>query len=129
MGLKVVGMGLVALIFCACSSYPPQHTPAAREPSASAAAVKNPVAASAANGTTPAPNHTFIKAGYQATTFKGQLYYCRTEAVTGTQFKRKVCLTEAQMREEQVKTQDMKDSLSLPHASPPCIQMSLCAGG
>ena len=127
MGLKVVGMGLVALIFCACSSYPPQHTTAAREPSASAAAVKNPVAAAAANGSTPAPNHTFIKAGYQATTFKGQLYYCRTEAVTGTQFKRKVCLTEAQMREEQVKTQELKDALTLQHASLPCTPMPQCA--
>jgi len=112
MGLKVVGIGLMALIISACASPPRQRT----------------LSAPAANGTTPALTRAFIKAGYAATTYKGRLYYCRTEEVTGTQFKRRVCLTEAQMQEEQRKAQQMRDLMLEQRAGAPCIPMPQCAG-
>jgi len=136
MGLKVVGIGLMALIISACASPPRQRTPVAQQPAPvaqkaaapAAAAATNPVAAPAANGNTPALTRAFLKAGYAATTYKGRLYYCRTEEVTGTQFKRRVCLTEAQMQEEQRKAQQMRDLMLEQRAGAPCIPMPQCAG-
>ncbi len=128
MGLKVVGMGLLALLLCACSNPPRQPAPAAREPSASAAAVTGSAAAPAANATTPEVDATYIKAGYKATMFKGQVYYCRMEDVTGTQFKRKVCLDEAHMRDEQRKNREMQDSIMRQRTNPACTPMPTCAG-
>ena len=118
MDLKVVGMGVIALMINACSSPPRRHTPAAPEPTASAAAVTNTVAAPAANGTTPAVDRALIKAGYQPAMFNGKIYYCRMEASTGSQITSKVCLNEAQVQELQRKGQEMRDWMSQPKALP-----------
>ena len=66
-------------------------------------------------------NRTLIQAGYKASTFKGQVVYCRQELVTGTGFKRKVCLDEAQLREEERKIQAMQDQMMRTQASPSCM--------
>jgi hypothetical protein len=139
MALKFVGVGLIAVIISACSSYPRQQTPAGQAPSASAAAVTHPVAAPVAIGTaptangitptsTPAIDRAYIKAGYEAKMYQGQLYYCRMETATGTQFKRRVCLNEAQMRQEQLKSQEIRNILNRPNPSKSCTPMPQCGG-
>ena len=39
-------------------------------------------------------NRALIAQGYQPSTYRGQLYYCRKEKLTGSQFTHRVCLTE-----------------------------------
>jgi hypothetical protein len=85
------------LIFCVaaamagCASAPkPAAPPAASSPPATAAEV----------------NQRLVSQGYQATTYRGQLVYCRTEKVTGSQFSHKTCLSEADLELLQTKTQD-----------------------
>ena len=131
MDLKFVGVGLVAVIISACSSSPRQPTPAGERPSAPAAAVANQVAAPAPNGTAPTPaiDRAYIKAGYEAKMYKGQVYYCRLETATGTQFKSRVCLNEAQMRQEQLKSQEIRNLMNRPGPSLTCTPMPQCAGG
>ena len=48
-----------------------------------------PVAAS-----TKPVSRALIAQGYQPSTYRGQLYYCRKEKLTGSQFTHRVCLTE-----------------------------------
>jgi hypothetical protein len=121
MVLQVVGMGLFALILSACSSYPRHNMPAAGAPPPSGAV-------SLADGATPAIDPALIKAGYEVKNVKGQNFYCRTEVLTGSQFRRKVCLDEAQIREEQLKNREAKDTLMRQRAGPACTPMPQCAG-
>src|SRR5947207_1517717 len=39
-------------------------------------------------------NRALVAQGYRPTTYRGQLYYCRKQKLTGSQFTHKVCLTE-----------------------------------
>ena len=39
-------------------------------------------------------SRALIAQGYQPSTYRGQLYYCRKEKLTGSQFTHRVCLTE-----------------------------------
>ena len=48
-----------------------------------------PVAAS-----TKPVSRALIAQGYQPSIYRGQLYYCRKEKLTGSQFTQRVCLTE-----------------------------------
>ena len=138
MGLKVLGIGLIALSLAACSSRPPSPAPVAHE--TAAAAVATNAAATNAAAATPAKSATelaaegvnidrsYIKAGFKPTMYKGQLFYCRTVDVTGTSFKKKVCLDEAHMREEVRKIQEMQDAMIRGRANPPCTPMPACGG-
>ena len=105
MGLKPLGTALVVLTLAACSSQP-------RQPAAAAA---------------PVLNRKLVSAGYRVTTIKGEIYYCRTVDLTNTNFKKKVCLTEAQLREEERKTNEMQDQMMHQQASPSCMGPT-CAG-
>jgi hypothetical protein len=39
-------------------------------------------------------DRALVAQGYRPTTYRGQLFYCRKEKLTGSQFTQKVCLTE-----------------------------------
>ena len=39
-------------------------------------------------------NRALVAQGYRPTTYRGQLFYCRKQKLTGSQFTQKVCLTE-----------------------------------
>src|ERR1043165_3781912 len=123
MNVKALGTAFIALTLTACSSQPREPAATTKAP-ATVAATAAPAAAVAApaaalNGTPtastssqpPVLNRTLISAGYKATTIKGEVFYCRTVDVTGTQFKKKVCLTEAQLKDEERKIQQMQDEM------------------
>ena len=131
MGLKTFGMTLAMFALAACSSQPREPAPAA--PAAPAASNLAPSAAPAAvdaanpGATAPVLNRKLISAGYRATTIKGEIYYCRTVDLTNTTFKKRVCLTEAQLKEEERKTKEMQDQMLKTEASPSCMGPT-CAG-
>ena len=138
MGLKPLGTALVVLTLAACSSQPRQPASAARAtgapppaiaPAANLATAGAPAAADAGkpNAAAPVLNRKLVSAGYRVTTIKGEIYYCRTVDLTNTNFKKKVCLTEAQLREEERKTNEMQDQMMHQQASPSCMGPT-CAG-
>jgi len=124
---RIVGIVSAALL-TACSSQPRQPTahapaPAAATPAATAAAT--PVAATEGKG--PPVSRTLISAGYKPTTINGAFYYCRTEPVTNTAFKKKVCLNEAQIKDQERKTQEMQREMIRSQPNPSCLGPT-CAG-
>jgi len=133
MPLRTLGTMLVVLTLAACSSQPrePAVTPAPAAPAASLAPAAAPTAAAneaAPNAQGPVLNRKLISAGYRATTVKGEIYYCRTEDITNSSFKRRVCLTEAQLKEEERKTKEMQDNMLRQEMSPACTPMPACSG-
>ena len=84
--MKLTLMFSVAAVMAGCASPPKPAAP----PPATAAEV----------------NRSLVSQGYQATTYRGQLVYCRTEKLTGSQFSHKTCLSEADLKLLQTKTQD-----------------------
>jgi len=146
MNLKFLGIPFITLALAACSTQPtepsarapavapaavaapaPAATPAPTAAQAPAAASVTPAAAATtavvpdANGNVPVLNRSLIQAGYKATKIKGEIYYCRQEEVTGTSFKRKVCLNETQLRDEERKMKEMQDQMMRTQASPSCM--------
>jgi hypothetical protein len=133
MALRTVGTTLVVLTLAACSSQPrePAATPAPAAPAASLAPAAAPTAAAnaaAPNAQGAVLNRKLISAGYRATTIKGEIYYCRTVDMTNTSFKKRVCLTEPQLREEERKTKEMQDNMLRQEMSPACTPMPACSG-
>ena len=132
MNFKAFGIGLTVLTLAACSSQPTQPpsaanvaAPAAAAPPAAPAPSKSaaeavPVAATA-NGKPPALNRTLIQGGYKAATIKGEVYYCRQEDVIGTNFKKKVCLNEEQMKVQEQRMKEMQDEMLRTKTNPSCI--------
>lgn len=142
MGLKALGTTVLVLALAACSSHPRQPsapaagaaTPPAAAASATAAPAANlapgatPAAAANPNGQTPVLNRKLVSAGYRPTTIKGEIYYCRTVDLTNTNFKKRVCLTEAQLREEERKSTEMQDRILHQQGATPCPGTGNCAG-
>jgi hypothetical protein len=135
MALKTVGAAFIVLALTACAaSRPPKpfvSVMAATRPVAPAATSAAPAAltlVSNANGETAVLNSALITAGYKATPFKGAIYYCRTEDVTNTAFKRKVCLTETEIRDQERKTRELRDRMMRYQFAPPCTPFPSCAG-
>jgi hypothetical protein len=130
MNLKALGIALVALTLVACASQPMQPAanvaaPATTPPAAALAPSKSgaeavPVAVSA-DGKAPAVNRTFIQAGYKATSIKGEVFYCRQEDVIGTNFKKKVCLNEDQMKAQEERMKNMEEQMLKNQANPGCF--------
>ena len=121
MKLKVFGTAFIALGLAACSSQPTE--PSASVPAPAATGATPPAAAALApnaNGEAPVLNRSLVAAGYKATTIKGEIYYCRMEDVTNTAFKRKVCLNEAQLRDQERKTKELQDRMMRQQANPGC---------
>jgi hypothetical protein len=119
MNYKSFGTAFVVLALAACSSQPTEPTGNAPAPAASAAVAAPPAPALArsadakpnAGDEKPAINRTLISAGYKPTTIKGQTFYCRTEMITNSAFKKKVCLNETQIQQEERRIRQMQDDL------------------
>ena len=131
MNLKSFGIALTASTLAACSSQPtqpptaanvaapPTAAPLAAPAPSKSAAEAVPVAATA-DGKPPALNRTFIQAGYKATPIKGEMFYCRQEDVIGTNFKKKVCLNEDQMKAQEERMKIMQDEMARTKTNPGC---------
>jgi hypothetical protein len=127
MNLKVFGIALAAVALAACSSRPTEPTASAPAPAAAPAAPAVAAIADPATGKPFVLNKTLIAAGFKATPFKGGMYYCRTEMVTGTSFKKKVCLDEAHLRELERQTQELQNRMMDNPWSPACQPFPECA--
>jgi len=135
MTLKTLGAAFIVLALTACTPSRPTKpfvsVMAATRPAAPAATGATPAAAALvpnANGEAPVLNSALITAGYKATPFKGAVYYCRMEDVTNTAFKRKVCLDEAQLKEQERKTKELSERMLRQQWSPACTPFPSCAG-
>ncbi len=54
--------------------------------------------------TTPDP--ALLRRGYKASMHSGQLYYCRSEDLTGSRFPKVVCQTADQIKQQEQNTRD-----------------------
>jgi hypothetical protein len=82
--------------------HPVATTPVGRTAKAAFLQVKN-----ADGSVTRLPlNMDLLKQGYHSGLRKGQVMYCRTEQLTGSRFKTEVCLSEAQILDEQQHARD-----------------------
>ena len=66
-------------------------------------------------------NQDLLKKGYKVVKRDGKIGYCRAEQMTGTQFKKTICLTEDQIREEARRTTETSDSMERQRWNPPCM--------
>jgi hypothetical protein len=84
----------------------------AAQPAAAPAAQPVAATATSANGAAPVPavNKDLLKQGYHTGLRHGQLVYCRTEQLTGTRFKSQVCMSEAQILDEQKRARDQMNA-------------------
>jgi hypothetical protein len=68
-------------------------------------------------------NRALVAQGYRPTAYRGQLFYCRKQKLTGSQFTQKVCLTEQEAAlQERVAQDEMMKRNSAGKCLPP-----LCA--
>lgn len=118
--MKIYVALICAACIAACSSQPSAPSkPVVPESSGAAAAAAAPKAqvatapaadAAAADGV----NQAYLKRGYKAVNQNGTLLYCRTELVTGSNFKTTTCLTSDQMKSLDQQLQNSKDQLRSP---------------
>lgn len=65
-------------------------------------------------------NRALVAQGYRPTTYRGQLYYCRKQKLTGSQFTQKVCLTEQEAAlQERIAQDEMTKRNSAGKCLPP----------
>src|SRR5262245_30063373 len=106
----------VALTLAACTTQPAAPV-VAQAPVAAPAPATAPAEAKLAEAKpvlmVPAGtlNRKLIAAGFKATAVGNQIYYCRQEAVIGTGFKKKICLNEAQLRDQELNSKGMQDRM------------------
>ena len=66
-------------------------------------------------------NKDLLKKGYKVVKRDGKIGYCRAEQMTGTQFKKTICLTEDRIREQARRTTETSDSMERQRWNPPCM--------
>jgi len=66
-------------------------------------------------------NKDLLKKGYQVVKRDGRIGYCRAEQITGTQFKKTICVTEDQIREQARRTTETSESMERQRWNPPCM--------
>ncbi len=121
--MKVAAIVLGAMAVVACSSAPPRTA----APSAASAPASPAAAPAAVGAASPAQvNPKLVSRGYKAVKYQGAYVYCRSEAVTGTQFQKKVCLTEAAIKDIEAKTQETVDSMNKQRTGPACFKAPNC---
>ena len=101
--MKWMSLGVTMAILSGCASKPPPPPPSApADPSAKQV------------------NRALIAQGYQPSTYRGQLYYCRKEKLTGSQFTQRVCLTEQEAAlQERIAQDEMNKRNSVGKCVPP----------
>lgn len=95
----------IALIVTACAASPPPKKAAPAPESIKVSEV----------------NQDLLKKGYKVVKRDGKIGYCRAEQMTGTQFKKTICLTEDQIREQARRTTETSDSMERQRWNPPCM--------
>jgi hypothetical protein len=88
---RLVTFVCMTVLATACASRPSTNQTAPGEPMASQPAAPQPVAGEK-EGDAMTVNLALVKKGYQAVKSGKRIAYCRSEVVTGTQFKRKVSM-------------------------------------
>jgi hypothetical protein len=68
----------------------------------------------------------YARRGYRPALVHGELLYCRSESVTGTQFPSAVCVSEQQIKDADAKTRDTTRSRAM-HPNLQCHNQD-CAG-
>jgi hypothetical protein len=100
--IRPITVVIFALSAAACSG-----TPRSAEPAAGTAAQPKPAPQ------TPADvDLSLVKAGYSVRRLHGEVFYCRTEVITGNRIASQVCLTAAQIQGEKqdvIKARDILD--------------------
>ena len=87
--------------------------------SATGTAVTPATAAPTAPSAKPV-NRALIAEGYQPSSYRGQLFYCRKEKLTGSQFTQRVCLTEQEAAlQERIAQDEMNKRNSAGKCLPP----------
>ncbi len=95
--MRIAGLVVLSML-AACAAAPNKRGP-------------EPLLASNPAAGQPPVNQELVKAGYAPNMYKGQLVYCRSEAVTGTTFRSKVCQSEAAIKDREQKTRDEINSV------------------
>ena len=116
--VKWLGFVLATALLGACAT-PPAQAPAAARPAAPAAA---PATSSAAAAPVSLPKASLVSRGFKPEQYRGGTVYCRSEAVTGTSFKRKVCMTEDQIKEQDRVAQQAGQDMSRQKTGPACMK-------
>ncbi len=105
----------------------PQRTvppPSPAQPPPVAAASQTGTGGTALAATTPSttsattPDPALLRRGYKASMRKGQLYYCRSEDLTGSRFPKVVCQTADQIKQQEENT---RDTLGTTRPQGPCV--------
>jgi hypothetical protein len=120
--MKLAVGALSTLAAVACASTPKEIAtpapPAARTPSAEPT---NAAASSAERATGAEVNAKLVGQGYKPVKVKDAFVYCRMEAMTGTQFKKRVCLTEAAIHDLEEQTKQTQESMTRQRTGPACF--------
>jgi hypothetical protein len=128
-----VAISIALLSASASQPHPATAPPGTVAPAAELAAASPapPTAAAAAAATSPegarattsnlTPDPALLKQGYKVQTYHGQLMYCHTEEITGSQLTRKVCLSAEQIR---ARTENAREIMDTRRSDASCGQMS-----
>jgi len=123
--------GIASLVLaCASRNHVATDRPPATTTSASTAVASTPLAtnmttaASSANEQTETLDQSLIKRGYRPRRIKGQLRYCQAQTLTGTHFDNTVCLTSAEIKVNDKKTQSDLDTIN--RKPPPKCPFNSC---
>jgi hypothetical protein len=106
--IKPIVLIIFATLVVACSAAPRKPEPA---PQMVAATNSAPAAATAPSSDVD-PN--LVRAGYSVLRRHNEVYYCRTEIITGNRIATRVCLTSAQIQDEKHDVTKAKDIMNQP---------------
>jgi hypothetical protein len=108
------GAMLLVALAAGCSGNRDLAKPATAAPAESA-----PATAGGSHALAGSPvNQALVKQGYRPKMYDGRLLYCRSEMITGTNFRSQVCLTEAQVADLARQSEHTQDDLKRSHAGP-----------
>jgi hypothetical protein len=119
--MKVAATLLGTMAVVACASPPPKAVAPAVASVPASAAPGTTAGAPAADAAPAQVNPKLVSQGYKAVKYQGAYVYCRSEPVTGTQFQKKVCLTEAAIKDIEAKTQETVDGMTKQRSGPSCF--------
>jgi hypothetical protein len=123
--LTLACLAMLAAVACSSTPTAPEPVTPPAEPAANpapAAATAN--AADATNEQAAAASHVNAKLlgqGFKPVKVKNEFVYCRMEPMTGTQFKKRVCLTEAAIHDLEQQTKEVQESMTKQRTGPACF--------
>lgn len=123
--MRTVFLLALAGLATGCATHPqraaPSQPPAPPPPVAAAAhtSAGGTALAAATPATTDAntPDPALLRRGYKASLRHGQLYYCRSEDLTGSRFPKVICQTADQIKQQEENT---RDTLGTTRPQGPC---------